>query len=120
MKTETEKVNEFMQQFNHPLQQEMDAVREIIMNANANIGEHIKWGMPSFFYKNDMATFAPKAKKYIQIVFHKGALIDDGSGLLEGDHPERRDAKFHNMEDVRAKKAGLEKVINDWVKIMNQ
>ena len=73
-------------------------------------------GHAQLFYKGDLATFAQKAKKYVQIVFHKGALLSDESGLLEGDHPERRDAKFHNMEDVVAKKEALVTVVNNWVK----
>jgi hypothetical protein len=39
---------------------------------------------------------------------------------LEGDWKDRREARFYDMEDVKSKRAALEKVVNDWIKLMDK
>ena len=65
----TDEVNEYMKSLQHPLKAEIEAVRNIIKNANSKIGERIKWNAPSFFYIDDMAAFNPRAQNYVQIIF---------------------------------------------------
>ena len=48
-----------------------------------------------------MATFNPRAKKYVTLIFHKGSLINDTTGLLEGDTKLTRTARFYDMADVK-------------------
>lgn len=114
------KVDEFMTKLDNPLKAEMEAVREIILSANPNVSEDIKWSAPSFFYKDNICTFNPRAKKFVNLTFHKGALINDNTGLLEGDAKEARVARFDNMDDITNKKEHLISVINEWVKLMDQ
>ena len=114
------KVDTFMAQLDNPLKAEMDAVREIILSANPNVSEDIKWAAPSFFYKDNICTFNPRAKKFVNLTFHKGALINDTTGLLEGDAKEARVARFDNMDDVAKKKDQLIAVINEWVNLMDK
>jgi len=116
----TEKVNEFMDKLDHPFKAEVQAVREIIKNANKDITEEIKWNAPSFSYKGYMATFNLWAKQHVHLIFHNGAILEDKSGFLQGDYPDRRMAYFTNMNDVKAKQATLEKVIRKWVRLKNQ
>jgi hypothetical protein len=119
---DTPKVNAFLKDLKHPLKRESEALRSIIMNANSKLSERIKWNAPSFFYKEDMAAFNLRSQAYILIVFifYNGTMIDDNTGLLEGDYKDRRLAKFHSMEDVLAKKAALEKIVNQWVRLIEQ
>lgn len=116
----TEKVTEYLSDLDNPLISEMHAVREIILKASNKISEDIKWGAPSFFYKDNMATFNPRAKKFVNLTFHKGALIDDSTGLLEGDSKEARVARFYDMDDIQKKRKALENVIQKWISIMDQ
>jgi hypothetical protein len=116
----TEKVNEFMDKLDHPFKAEVQAVREIIKNANKDITEEIKWNAPSFSYKGYLVTFNLWAKQHVHLVFHNGAILEDKSGFLQGDYPDRRMAYFTNMNDVKAKQATLEKVIRKWVRLKNQ
>jgi hypothetical protein len=118
--TKTEKVTQFILTIDNPLKEEIDAVREIILNSSDKITEDIKWSAPSFAYKDNMATFNPRAKKFVNLTFHKGALIKDTSGLLEGDKKEARVARFDNMEDVLNKKEALESVVQKWVELMDK
>jgi hypothetical protein len=116
----TKKVDAFMAQLDNPLKQEMEAVREIILRATDVVSEDIKWSAPSFFYKDNMATFNPRAKKFVNLTFHKGVLVNDATGLLEGDQKEARVARFYSMEDVHQKKEALEQVVKSWVQVMDK
>ena len=115
-----EKVDQFFAKTDNPLKQEMEAVRDIILAANDKVTEDIKWAAPSFNYKDNLCTFNPRAKKFVNLTFHKGALINDTTGLLEGDAKEARVARFNSMEEVEAKKEALITVINAWVDLMDQ
>ena len=83
-----DEVTQFMEVLDNPLKAEMNMVREIILSANDKMTEDIKWKAPNFMYKGNMATFNPRAKKMVNLMFHKGALIQDNTGLLEGDKKE--------------------------------
>ena len=116
----TDQVDAFMDQLDHPFKAEVQAVREIIKGVNKNITEEIKWNAPSFSYKGYLVTFNLWAKQHVHLVFHNGAILNDKSGLLQGDYVDRRMAYFSDMKDVRAKQAALEKAIRKWVRLMNQ
>ena len=112
----TAAVNEYMKAIEHPFKAEIEAVRAIIVNANSKVSERLKWNAPSFFCDLDMAAFNPRAKGFVQLIFiyPKGAPANDG-GLLQGEWKDRREARFYDLNDVQAKKAALEKVVNDWL-----
>jgi hypothetical protein len=124
-KNDTEAVNDFMASLNHPLKAEIAAVRAIITRANDQIAEHIKWGGPSFFCLGDndtggMATINLRNQKLVHLVFHNGIIVNDATGLLEGDYKDRRMAYFSSMEDIDTKKSALEAAVNKWVELMQQ
>lgn len=118
----TNEVNQLMGKLEHPLKAEIEAVRAIILNANRKIAERVKWNSPSFFHVIDMAAFNLRRKDYVHliVVFPKGAPIADSSGLLEGNHTDRREAKFYDMKDIEQKRPVLEKVVNDWMKLVDR
>ena len=103
----------------HPLEAEMRRVREIILATSDAVSEDIKWSAPTFMYKGNIASFFPNAKKQVSLMFHKGALLDDGKGLLEGDGKEARVARFADLKDIEKKKAALQQVVKRWMKLMD-
>lgn len=113
-------VDEYMEKLDNPLKAEMEQVRVIILSASEKVTEDIKWSAPSFYYKDNICTFNPRAKKFVNLTFHKGALINDKTGLLEGDAKEARVARFENMGDIANKKNDLISVINEWVIMMDK
>ncbi len=115
----TKAVDDFFEKFENPRKTEMMKVRDIILASSDKITESIKWSAPSFAYKENMATFNPRAKKFVNLTFHKGALIKDETGLLVGDKPEARVARFNDMAEVEARKADLEKVVLKWIATMD-
>jgi uncharacterized protein YdeI (YjbR/CyaY-like superfamily) len=114
------KVDDFMNKLRNPLIAEMEAVREIILAVSDKVTEDIKWSAPSYFYKDNICTFNPRGKNYVTLIFHKGALINDKTGLLEGDSKAARTARFYDMADVKRKKKNLETVIKGWIKAMDK
>ncbi|HYJ11519.1 MAG TPA: DUF1801 domain-containing protein [Polyangiaceae bacterium] len=110
-------VDAYMRDVDHPFKAEMQAVRQIILAASDKVSERIKWNAPSFFYKEDLGAFNPRATEYAHLIllFPDGAGMEDSSDLLEGKHKDRREAKFHGMDDVKAKKPALEKLVKRWV-----
>ena len=113
-------VDEYLEKKAHPLTPEIERVREIILNAHPAIEETIKWSSPTFLYKGNMASYFMNAKKHVSLMFHKGAMINDSTGLLQGDGKEGRTAKFASMEDIENRKADLESVVLAWVKLMDE
>lgn len=117
---DTKKVNEFMDKLEHPLKAEMEAVRSIIVNASPKMTEDVKWGGPSFFYKEDLATFNPRIKNYVALIFHKGELLNIKSDFLETASKGKVYAKFYSMEQVTENKELLEKMVSTWVELMDK
>jgi hypothetical protein len=98
----------------------MEAVIKIIREASSKMDEDVKWGGPSFDYKEPMATLNPRITEYVAVIFHKGGLLNDNTGLLEPGPKGKAYAKFRSMEEVTRHKANLKKVVKDWIKLMNE
>jgi uncharacterized protein YdeI (YjbR/CyaY-like superfamily) len=112
-------VDDFLEKKNHPMTPEINQVREIILAVDNRITEAIKWSSPTFIYKGNIASYFLNAKNFVSLMFHKGALINDQSGLLEGDGKEGRVARFNNMADIKKKKKALEWVIKEWIRMQD-
>lgn len=111
------KVNTYLEEKAHPMTAEIQKVREIILATDPRVEETIKWSSPTFLYKGNIASFFMNAKKFVSLMFHKGALLPNSSGLLTGDAKEGRTARFTDMEDIEAKKEALESVIREWIEL---
>jgi hypothetical protein len=122
--SESDKVDAHMKSLKHPLADVVEALRQIILKTDPNIGEEIKWNAPTFFYTGAMKPFNPKEyRRYlvvfnlfkqdcVRLVFWGGAKVNDASGFLEGDYADgRRLAMFYGMQDVRSKKKLLQNAL---------
>lgn len=110
----------------------IEAIRQIILSTNTEIGERIKWNNPSFYYTGEMKPFDPKEykreiivlnlhKNRIMLVFPSGAKINDISGFLEGDYSDgRRLVIFKDMADVKSKEQSLRNIINQWLALVDR
>ena len=114
----TDMVEAFLRELSHPLKAEVEAVRAIILGVNKNINEEIKWKAPSFNYQGEyLVTFNLREMKRVHLVFHNPKIAQVKSSLLEGNYVDRRMAYFTDMQDVKAKKALLEKALKDLIKL---
>jgi hypothetical protein len=120
-KNDEEEVEAFMATLEHPLKNEIDAVRLIIKNANPNLCERIKWAAPSYYIgKTDLVTFNTRSEKKVLLVFHNIAIVSIPSPLLEGEYNDRRLMYFNNMAEVEANKPELERIIKEYSALVVQ
>ncbi|HPM30704.1 MAG TPA: DUF1801 domain-containing protein [Chryseolinea sp.] len=130
--TDQEQVTEHIKKLEPALAKVIKALRQIILSTNKEIGERIKWNNPSFYYTGEMKDFDPKEYKRdvivmnlykgrVMLVFPSGAKVNDKSGLLEGDYKDgRRIAIFKDLDDVKEKQKMLQKIIKDWLKLVDK
>jgi hypothetical protein len=129
---DSKNVTEHIQKLEPALQKTVEAIRQIILSTDKEIGERIKWNNPSFFFLGEMKPFNPKEYKReiavfnlhkgrIMLVFPSGAKVNDTKGLLEGDYKDgRRTTIFKDIEDIKAKQKALQTVIKDWLKLVDK
>jgi len=130
--SDREQVTEHIQKLDPDLGKTISALREIILNTDKDIGEHIKWNNPSFYYTGEMKPFDPKEYKReiivmnlykgrVMLVFPSGATVNDQSGLLQGDYADgRRTVVFENLNDINAKKEDLQRIIKQWLQLVEK
>ncbi|HTD40378.1 MAG TPA: DUF1801 domain-containing protein [Mucilaginibacter sp.] len=131
--SEPDKVDAYMAKLDYPLKDVVQALRELILGTDAEIGEEVKWNAPTFFYSGEMRPFNPKEykrhlivfnlfrKDCVRLVFPSGAKVNDKSGLLEGTYADgRRLALFYSMDDVGAKKEVMQRVIKEWLRLLDK
>jgi uncharacterized protein YdhG (YjbR/CyaY superfamily) len=117
----TKKVDEFMENLDHPLKAEVQTVRDIIKNVNKDIAEEIKGKAPSFSYNGEyLVTFNLWEREQIHLVFHNPEISKVKSKLLEGDYDHRLMAHFSDRDDIKTKKPALEKILKDLIKLQNK
>jgi len=131
--SEPDKVDAYMAGLSYPLKDVVQAMRELILSADSEIGEEIKWNAPAFFYCGEMQPFDPKEykrhfivfnlhqKDCLRLVFPSGARVNDTSGLLQGTYSDgRRLAMFYSMDEVRSKKDAMRQVIKEWLRTLEK
>lgn len=130
--TGTTEVTEHIKKLDPSLQKVVEAIRKSILSTDKEIGERIKWNNPSFYFTGEMKPFDPKEykreiivmnlfKARIMLVFPSGAKVNDKSGLLEGEYKDgRRVTIFKDLDDFKAKEKTLQKVIKDWLKLVDK
>lgn len=113
-------VAQYMQQLEHPLKAEMEALREIIKKTNPAISERIKWNAPSYYVKEDFLTFNHRKLDQVHLIFHHYLIAEINSPLLEGDYIGRRMVYFKNMEAINKNKVELERIISELIFLMKK
>lgn len=100
-----------------------EAVRKMILGADAAVQESIKWNAPSYARGEHFATFNAWARDGVQLILHHGAKkgggsrtrIKDAAGLLEWLGRDRASIKFKGIKDVKDKKPALQSILRQWI-----
>jgi hypothetical protein len=118
-------VAEFLRALEHPLKQELESVRQIILGVSPAIREEIKWNAPSFYTTDHFATFQLRATDKLQLILHTGAKtketaetglkISDPAGLLKWLAKDRCVVTFRSSAEIAAQKAALESILREWI-----
>ena len=106
-------VDDWFRARNHPLEEAMQAVRTIALDADPRVEEAIKWSTPTFSYKGNIFSFNP-AKNLVSLLFHTGAKIPGEHPALEGEGKSARVMRFADATDVRARSEELRQVVVAW------
>jgi hypothetical protein len=112
------KIDEFVSKLKHPMKAEIEEIIKIFRTSK-ELEEDVKWGGPSFDYKEPMATMNPRITDYVVFIFHKGELIKDKSGLLEPAPKGKAYLKFHSLKEIKDNKTNIQNIVKDWIKKMN-
>lgn len=122
-------VEDFLKGLDGNKQQQVDALRDLIIKAEPKLQEHIKWNAPSYVLGGeDRITFNLMNKQeVVKLVLHMGAtrkedkkgapIMRDESGLIEWSSDIRGMITFDNIDDINSKAASLRKIIKDWLSI---
>jgi len=108
-------VDDWFGRYDNPLRDLVLAVREVVLGADERVTEAIKWQAPTFMYRGNIASFFPKAKKHVTLMFHQGAALDDPAGILDGAGDTSRSLKVTDAEDLDAKKDAIAALVRSWI-----
>ncbi len=112
MNTDPE-VDAWFADYEHPAKDAMLRVREIILSDD-RMAETIKWKSPTFMYEGNMASFNPRTKAHVSLMFHTGASIPGAHPRLQGGGETARYMKFDDLAEVEAAAEEIRAVVAAW------
>jgi hypothetical protein len=98
----------------HPQKPVMEAVREAILAADPRVTEAMKWKSPTFMYKGNIASINPQAKRFVSLMFHRGAEIPGQHPILSGGGDVARYVQFDDLASVDRLRSELVAVVRAW------
>ena len=107
-------VEQWLEDFEHPLKDAIMRVREIVLGCDERVGECIKWKSPTFTYRGNIASINPKSKKKASLMFHRGAEIPGNHPRLVGGGGTVKYMYFADTAEVEAQGSAIESVIRTW------
>lgn len=123
-KNEHRSVETYIGNLQHPLLDDVVALRKLILQVDKSIGESIKWNAPSFCTTEHFATMRLNGKPPLQLILHLGAkkqtmptdAIADPDGLLTWLGPDRASVNFPTAGSVAAKRKQLTAILQQWLR----
>jgi hypothetical protein len=120
-------VTDFLDELNHPFRKEIELLRNVVLSADTNLTENIKWNGPNYCFDNeDQITMRiqPTTSMQIQLIFHRGAkkqeqptdkMFASKSKMLVWKENDRAIASFKNRQDIDNAKTELTEIIKQWI-----
>jgi len=108
-------VDAWFEAYDNPQKELVQAVRRTILDTDPRVTEAVKWQAPTFVYRGNIASFYPKTKTHVSLMFHTGAALPDPTGLLEGEGATSRVARFVDADDLAAKAEALRGLVAAWI-----
>ncbi|MBI2378068.1 MAG: DUF1801 domain-containing protein [Deltaproteobacteria bacterium] len=109
-----EDVDAWFENYDNPMKEVVRRIREIVLGADARIGECIKWQAPTFAYRGNLASFFPKSKAHASLMFHVGAKIPGTHPRLEGTGATSRVLKIGSVQEADAARGDIERIVRAW------
>jgi hypothetical protein len=106
-------VDQWFAEYDHPAKAAMLRVRAVILEDD-RMAETIKWKSPTFMYMGNMASFNPRTKSHVSLMFHTGASIPGEHPRLEGGGETVRYMKFDDLDGVEVAVDDIRAVVAAW------
>ncbi|MFN2418623.1 MAG: DUF1801 domain-containing protein [Candidatus Limnocylindria bacterium] len=84
------------------------------LDADPRIGEVIKWSTPTFVYRGNLASFQPRAKRFVSVLFHEGATIPGTHPILEGDGDHARYMRLADADAIERNRPAINAFVRAW------
>jgi hypothetical protein len=110
-------VDAWFEKYDNPQKDLVQSVRRVILDTDPRVTETIKWQAPTFLYRGNIASFYPKTKTHVSLMFHAGASLPDPSGVLEGEGDTSRVLRILNHNDLTAKTDAICGLITSWIQL---
>jgi len=107
-------VDSWLDRYENPMKPAVKRTRDILVGADPRITETIKWSTPTFVYRGNLASFQPRARQFVSILFHLGASIPGEHPILQGGGDTARYARLADLEEVERERPALEAVVRAW------
>lgn len=121
-------VNALLDARDHPLRNEIDLLRSLILGVDRSIEEGVKWNTASFRTTDWFATLnGPKHVKEPMLILHAGAKargivlkerIPDPEGLIRWLGNDRAQITFKDAPDIEAKAKALQAIVSAWIRLI--
>jgi len=118
-------VTAFLDRMDHPLREEIERLRGIILGAGTGLSEGIKWNGPNYsIHGEDRITLKLHPPWAIQIIFHRGAKVKEqpNERLLGEDYPflawkgnDRAVATFKSMDEIERHAGRIGEAVTKWI-----
>lgn len=103
--------------YENPMKAVVLAVREVLLSADPRLEECIKWSAPTFMFRGNLASFAPRSKKHASLLFHTGASIPGDWPHLTGTGDVARTMAFPDLASVEARREELRGIVQAWCRL---
>lgn len=119
-------VSEYLATLNHPLIEEIQKVRILVIKAVPDLTENIKWNGPNYACQGkDRITIKIQPPKVVQVIFHCGAkasaispkeLVMDLDKLLDWKSADRAVITFKNHALIDQHSEAFVAIVKSWIK----
>ncbi len=109
-------IKDYLASLSSTQKSQMMDLRRVILQADKELTESIKWGSICFSKGKNICGFKV-AKKHITLVFFEGAKINDKYHLLTGEGKQVRNLKYDGTHPLNI--AGIEDLMIQAIKISN-
>jgi hypothetical protein len=76
---------------------------------------YFKWRTPTFTYQGNIASFNPRSKKHVSLMFHTGATIPGQYARLHATGSTAAYMTFTDPDDFEAAKDDLRAALQGWI-----
>lgn len=121
----SKEVTSLLDNLEHPLRNEIEYLRTIIMSTDLGLSEGVKWNGPNYSINNvDRITIRINPFKQIQVIFHRGAkvkeqpkerLVKKDYKILTWKENDRAIATFRHIDEIEQVRGEFQEIVIKWI-----